>query len=288
MCFMRNKIYNALWFSIALLGGCNQPVGSIKNTRTDSTVITEVKPVETTYRILRDKDSIKRLVTEYGAQLNILLAVNRTDTEHIVKMDSVLIPALLTGTVNQYSPFPQSIPYTNIKKVIYFSYHEEYFAAYQEGKLVRSGPTNMGREKDPTPTGLFFTNWKGEEVKSTSNDEWILKWNFNIVNDSGIGFHQYALPGYPASHSCLRLEMDDAMFLYTFADEWKTKGKEMVLAQGTPVIVFGAYPFGRPKPWFQLASNPHALDISEATIKQYTDTCVSSIIMNQGKRERLQ
>jgi hypothetical protein len=54
----------------------------------------------------------------------------------------------------------------------------------------------MGREKDQTPTGLFFTNWKAEETTSTFNDEWV-KMNYNIIN--WVGFHQYSLPGYPAS-----------------------------------------------------------------------------------------
>jgi hypothetical protein len=31
-----------------------------------------------------------------------------------------------------------------------------------------------------------------------------LRWNFNIENKLGVGWH--SLPGYPASHSCLRLE----------------------------------------------------------------------------------
>jgi hypothetical protein len=44
-----------------------------------------------------------------------------------------------------------------------------------------------------------------------------LRWNFNIENKLGVGWH--SLPGYPASHSCLRLE--DAKLLYEWADEWQ-------------------------------------------------------------------
>jgi hypothetical protein len=28
----------------------------------------------------------------------------------------------------------------------------------------------------------FFTNWKAEETTSTFDDEWDLRWNFNIEN----------------------------------------------------------------------------------------------------------
>ena len=84
---------------------------------------------------------------------------------------------------------------------------------------------------------MYFTNWKAEQTTSTFNDEWDLKWNFNIENKEGIGFHQYALPGYPASHSCLRLKEADAKYLYTFADQWELKGTDDIKAKGTPVIV---------------------------------------------------
>jgi hypothetical protein len=39
----------------------------------------------------------------------------------------------------------------------------------------------------------FFTNWKAEET--TSDDEWDLRWNFNIENKLGVGWHQYSLQG---------------------------------------------------------------------------------------------
>ena len=284
---MNIKFYAAAIAILLLTASCNQRGTTNKSAATSrqDTTAPVVQPINTTYRYLTDKDSIKKLEREYGAQLGIILSVNRTDTQHIAKMDTVLIPADLSADVARYSPFPQSIPYANIRKVIYFSYPAQYFAAYQNGQLVRSGPTNMGRKKDPTPTGLFFTNWKGESVKSTSNDEWILKWNFNVINDSGIGFHQYDLPGYPASHSCLRLQMDDAKYLYTFADEWKLQGKQHVVAKGTPVIIFGEYPFGGRKPWLQLAENPHASEISVADIKQLTDPHVEEILAAQRGRD---
>ena len=63
----------------------------------------------------------------------------------------------------------------------------------------------MGSKAHQTTRGLHFTNWKGKEIISTVSDEWKLKWNFNIANHEGIGWHQYSMPGYPASHSCLRL-----------------------------------------------------------------------------------
>jgi hypothetical protein len=121
----------------------------------------------------------------------------------------------------------------------------------------------MGSEEHKTPAGLLFTNWKAEETTSTFDDEWKLRWNFNVENKLGVGWHQYSLSGYPASHSCLRLGETDAKYLYDWADEWKLADSETVKVKGTPVIIFGSYDFTAPKPWFQLIVNPKALNISE-------------------------
>jgi lipoprotein-anchoring transpeptidase ErfK/SrfK len=216
---------------------------------------------------------------------NILVA-NRTDLANIGAMDSILIPSDSTADIQYYLPFPDEVSsLKDVKKILVFSYPAQAFGAYANGILVYAGPTNMGRKKDPTPTGLYYTNWKAEKTTSTFNDEWDLKWNFNIENKEGIGFHQYALPGYPASHSCLRLLEDDAKYLYNWAEQWILKGTDNVLAKGTPVVVFGAYNFGGPKPWLQLAHDPHALDISTATIEKETAAYLNDILAQQQKRD---
>ncbi|WP_409025128.1 L,D-transpeptidase [Flavobacterium granuli] len=226
--------------------------------------------------------------TTDSRQLRIVLAVNRTDKTNIAKMDSIIIPEDLTGDLEFYLPFPLEVPSLEaIDKIIFFSYPTQTFAAYENGQLIYTGPTNMGRKKDPTPIGLFYTNWKAEKTTSTFNDEWDLRWNFNIANKLGVGWHQYELPGYPASHSCLRLQEKDAKYLYTWADQWILKDDENVLVKGTPVIVFGKYDFDAPKPWLQLIQNPKVLNISIAEIESTTKPYLNGILSEQKKREKL-
>lgn len=231
-------------------------------------------------------DSIKAMFTE--AQLPVIMAVNRVDKTHMLQVDSLVVPDKFESNLNHYSPFPYYVAaLSDIRKIIFFSYPAQAFGAYENGKLVRWGPTNMGREKDQTPTGLFFTNWKAEETVSTVDDEWILKWNFNIANKEGVGWHLYDMPGYPASHSCLRLLIDDAKYLYDWADEWKLEGTDNIKAYGTPVIVFGSYPFGGQKPWYALANNADALDISKETIAQLVNQHKQEMLNKQKQREAL-
>lgn len=222
------------------------------------------------------KDSKKR---------SIAFAVNRTDSAFFRTMDSVLIPMDLSGEVQDYLPFPPEVPFLKeVTKLIFFSYPTQTFGAYENGELVYAGPTSMGRKKDPTPTGLFFTNWKAEESTSSFDDEWNLRWNFNVENKLGVGWHQYAMPGYPASHSCLRLQETDAKYLYTWAEQWKLGEKDSVELKGTPVIVFGAYPFGTPRPWLKLAADPASLNITAQEIEKITSAYYKDIIYWQQKR----
>jgi lipoprotein-anchoring transpeptidase ErfK/SrfK len=195
---------------------------------------------------------------------HIVSSVNRADAKHLVLKDSIIVPDDTTAGIEFYMPFPLALPGLKyVDKIIFFSYPAQAFAAYENGELVYTGATNMGRKKDMTPTGLFFTNWKAEKTTSTFNDEWELKWNFNIENKLGVGWHEYPMPGYPASHSCLRLLEKDARYLYTWANQWVLDEKEQIKTNGTPVIVFGSYDFAGDKPWKKLVGDAHALDVSE-------------------------
>ncbi|WP_291128626.1 L,D-transpeptidase [Flavobacterium sp. UBA7682] len=227
--------------------------------------------------------------TSDSSAIKIALIANRTDVANFVKMDSVIIPTDLTGDIEFYLPFPFKVKaLEEVNKIIFFSYPSQTFATYEKGELTHTGPTNMGRKADKTPTGLFFTNWKAEETTSTFNDEWDLKWNFNIANKLGVGWHQYELPGYPASHSCLRLQEKDARYLYEWADQWVLLDDNTISIKGTPVIVFGSYDFDAPKPWSQLVANPKALAISEKEITKQATPFLKTILTEQQKRVKYQ
>jgi len=280
--------------SIILLGIIAFTLFSCKNandTNTEKTIkIVKKAPVRkapkaVSYTLENTKEWLKE--NESATNMEIAIAVNRTDKQFFTKLDSVIIPTDMSGDIAFYLPFPVEVPYLeNVDKVLFFSYPTQTFAAYENGILTYTGPTNMGRKKDQTPTGLFFTNWKAEETTSTFDDEWELLWNFNIENKKGVGFHQYDLPGYPASHSCLRLLEKDAKYLYEWADQWVLADEENVKFKGTPVIVFGSYNFDAPKPWLQLVKNPKALTISESEIEKVTTPYLETILKEQEKRKK--
>ena len=143
----------------------------------------------------------------------------------------------------------------------------------------------MGKKSTPTRANLYSCNWKAKRSVSTVNSKWILNWNFNISNFGGVGFHEYAMPGYPASHSCMRLLADDAKFLYYWAEQWIIKDKVEV-AKGTPVIIHGEYPYGGAKPWYDLVNNPDALRYNEDSMKDIVAPHLEKILKRQEQRNQ--
>lgn len=221
-------------------------------------------------------------------QQHVILALNRIDFDNFSRVDSLVVPDSVWTDVNSYTPFPLKLKdLGRVDKMVFFAYPIQAFAAYEHGQLVRWGPSSMGSKAHPTKTGLSFANWKAEEHVSTADDEWLLRWNFNIRNKEGIGWHQYTMPGYPASHSCLRLLEQDARWLYDWAEQWIVEKDQHVLANGTPVIVFGAYDYEAPKPWLKLLEDPDANKITEEELVKEFKPHLEKIVQEQEKRKQL-
>lgn len=245
------------------------------------------KKTAISYQLLTPRDSIKKILKRADSiSLRIIASVNRADIRSLRNFDSLVAPHDTRQELKNYFPFPHNAAFLkDVKKILFFSYPTQSFAAYENGILVHTGPTSMGKRATKTPLGLFYTNWKAEETTSTVNDEWKLKWNFNIQNKMGIGFHQYAMPGYPASHSCLRLPETDAKYLYSWADQWKLNRAGNIAAYGTPVVVFGSYPFGSSRPWLVLAADGNALNISETDLENTAKEYLPDIMQKQSMRD---
>lgn len=216
--------------------------------------------------------------------IKIILALNRIDEKHLWRQDTLVIPDTFLSALKYYSPFPDNLrPLKAVDKIIFFSYYVQAFAAYRNGELIRWGPVSMGKRSTPTPKGLFYTNWKAKQTRSSVNKEWIMNWYFNIESKRGISSHEYDLPGYPSSHSCIRLNAEDAFFLYHWADPWILEDTSLV-AYGTPVIIFGEYPFGKRRPWHELENNNKALVISADSLFGIMREFLPIILDRQAKR----
>lgn len=229
-----------------------------------------------TYHIdsIANDSALKAFKSKYDAtQLKIIAATNRIDINRIRIHATLIIPDTLLTDFTQYSPFPTTLNLPDsVTKFIIINKRIQLFAAYDHGKLAQFGPVSTGKKTTPTTSGLFYTNFKSRLKTSTVNGQWKMPWYFNISNHGGIGLHQYALPGYPASHSCVRMYEENAKWIYDWADQWQvSKDGSTVLKKGTPVLVFGLYNFGETAPWKRLPGNPKAIDLTEQELNEIND-----------------
>ena len=74
---------------------------------------------------------------------------------------------------------------------------------YRDGQIIDSTKVSTGRKGYSTPTGTFVITNKYGTWKSTIYKV-AMPW-FMRLNCGEIGLHAGALPGYPASHGCIRL-----------------------------------------------------------------------------------
>jgi hypothetical protein len=249
----------------------------------------DTSPAISFHTIKVDKEFLQHPDSFYSEdQLKIILAINRIDKQHLWKTDSLVIPDTFAIDLKFYSPFPARLePVADVNKLIYFAYEIQAFAAYENGRLERWGPVSMGKRTTPTPVGLYYTNWKAKVTTSTVNPEWIMNWYFNLDNFRGVSMHEYDLPGYPASHACIRLFAEDAYWFYQWADQWILSPRQSIIAQGTPVVIYGQYPFGKRKPWRYLAEDRNANDQSKETLEMNTLLFLPDILLAQRVRDSL-
>ena len=200
-------------------------------------------------------------------QIDILEKLNRRDRERLIREDppvpGLVVPAAWQTDELAYSPLPRDWTAASAHPK-YLVVHQpmQVFGAYESGRLVRWGPVSSGRKETPTPSGSFHLTWRSRKRTSTDNDAWILEWYFNFINSRGISFHQFDLPGYAASHACVRLLQRDAQWIYAWGDQWTLSAdRRTVEVPGTPVLIIGAFGHGETPPWTSLASLAAPLEL---------------------------
>ncbi len=184
-------------------------------------------------------------------QLALLEKLNRADLKHLPRLPVLVMPDDWYRDEIAYCPLPAERPEAREEaKAIWVDLPQQAFAAYEYGRLVRWGPVNSGAKKSPTPPGVYHLNWRSKRHVSTSSSEWILTWYFNFENRDGRAFHAYAMPGYPASHSCTRLLERDAEWLYYWGEKWEVSpdGRQVV-RPGTRVVMEGTFDFAATPVW---------------------------------------
>src|SRR5258707_2725819 len=93
------------------------------------------------------------------------------------------------------------------------SLHNQRITVYDANGWILRAPLSSGQKGRETPAGIFSVIQEEEEHYSNLYDDAYMP-HMQRVTWSGIALHGGALPGYPASHGCVRMPFDFAARLF--------------------------------------------------------------------------
>lgn len=137
----------------------------------------------------------------------------RLDYDEAAMGDEVtytLVPAPAAAA----APAPEP-PEGPVKIVVSIPQQRAY--VFKDGELVAAAPVSTGRRGHPTPVGTFRILQKQVHHRSNIYSNAPMPYMQRLTT-YGIALHAGHLPGYPASHGCIRLPWSFAKKLYGMTD----------------------------------------------------------------------
>ena len=144
---------------------------------------------------------------------------------------------------------PERSPTGNVEVVVSLSEQKAY--VYRANKLIAVSTVSTGRAGHRTPTGTFPIIEKHRTHFSNLYNNAPMP-NMQRLTMGGIALHAGQLPGYAASHGCVRLPMEFSRLLFGIT----SRGNRVHIIQGSPPSANDALAFatGRPIGGMQMAS----------------------------------
>ena len=161
------------------------------------------------------------------------------------------------------------------------SLNEQTLAAYRGLAKITDMPISSGRKGYGTPTGIFSILEKRVRHFSNLYDNAPMPF-MQRLTWSGVALHAGYLPGYPASHGCIRLPKDGAHMLFDITDI----GGHVVVTDA-PVVPQGIAHPALPLPTpaiVSLASIEPPRTLPAATGKKKTDVRPIRILISPKSR----
>lgn len=126
----------------------------------------------------------------------------------------------------EYTWHPDRQPTGPVAVVV--SLPEQLVHVYRNGIRIAVSTCSSGKPGHETPTGVFVVLQKDKHHRSSTYNNAPMP-NMNRLTWSGVALHAGNLPGYPASHGCVRLPLDFSEKLF------------QITHLGTPVIIAGSH-----------------------------------------------
>jgi hypothetical protein len=110
---------------------------------------------------------------------------------------------------------------------IIISVADQRVSLYDDGELIARSSVSTGTQRHPTPLGVFSVigkqRWHRSNLYSAAPMPYMQR-----ITWSGIALHAGVLPGYPASHGCIRLTNEFAARLWHLTN----RGTRVIIAHG--------------------------------------------------------
>ncbi|MFJ4445237.1 L,D-transpeptidase [Pseudomonas sp. NPDC089422] len=144
--------------------------------------------------------------------LGLLLATTWVEAAPL----QVPTPAALRSQIDNLKPgqflwYPQVSPAGPVTVVVSLTEQRAY--VYRNGIAIGVSTVSSGKAGRETPTGVFSILQKKVEYNSSLYNNAPMPYMERLTWD-GIALHAGHLPGYPASHGCVRLPLEFAKRLY--------------------------------------------------------------------------
>ena len=118
------------------------------------------------------------------------------------------------------------------------SLSKQHVTIYDANGWIMRAPVSSGRKGYETPAGIYTVVQKEADHYSNLYEDGYMPF-MQRITWSGIALHGGPLPGYPASHGCVRMPVDFAERLFSL-----TKlGMRLIVAPGDPVGIEMSHPF---------------------------------------------
>jgi lipoprotein-anchoring transpeptidase ErfK/SrfK len=120
---------------------------------------------------------------------------------------------------------PKETPKPQGPIVIAISIENQHLKIYDSNGLFAESPVSTGMRGHSTPMGVFSIIQKNKYHRSNIYSNAPMPY-MQRITWSGVALHAGVLPGYPASHGCIRMPMNFAMRLWG----WTRMGARVIIA----------------------------------------------------------
>src|SRR5262245_42195769 len=147
--------------------------------------------------------------------------------------------------------------------VVLVSIPKQWVVVYRGGVRIAASTCSTGRPGHSTPSGVFVVLQKDQHHHSSTYNNAPMPY-MERLTWQGVALHAGNLPGYPASHGCVRLPLEFAKLLFSVT----TLGTPVIIADGDPAYSDLQHP--------GLLIANHAEDMAKNAVKQVSAKAVHS------------